>query len=131
MLLPIKHENMSARRLPVITLALIAINLVAFLGTHFTIEEQAPQIGKARAHILLLAAAHPELKLTPEAQQLVASFQKEHASTWKKIQNPHHAAIDSWDTRMRSEQDPEALQEEMDRSEERRVGKECRSRWSR
>ena len=114
MLLPIKHENMSARRLPVITLALIAINLVAFLGTHFTIEEQAPQIGKARAHILLLAAAHPELKLTPEAQQLVASFQKEHASTWKKIQNPHHAAIDSWDTKMRSEQDPDVLQEEMD-----------------
>jgi hypothetical protein len=61
MLLPIKHENMSARRLPVVTLALIAINVLVFLGTYSTIEEQAPQLGKARAHILLLAAAHPEL----------------------------------------------------------------------
>ncbi len=114
MLLPIKHENMSARRLPVITVALIAINVLVFLGTHSTIEEQAPQIGKARAHILLLAAAHPELKLTPEAQQLVANFQKEYPSTWQKIQSPNHEVVDSWDTKMRQEQDPEALQEEMD-----------------
>src|SRR5690348_17830994 len=81
MLLPIKHENMSARRLPVITLALIAINLVAFLGTHFTIEDQAPQIGKARAHILLLAAAHPELKLTDVGRS------EEHTS---ELQSPVH-----------------------------------------
>ena len=114
MLLPIKHENMSARRLPIITLALIAINTLVFLGTHSTIEEQAPQIGKTRVHILLLAAAHPELKLTPEAQQLVTSFQKEHSSTWKRIQNPNHEVVDSWDTKMRLQQDPEVLQEEMD-----------------
>jgi membrane associated rhomboid family serine protease len=114
MLLPIKHENMSARRLPVITLALIAINLVVFLGTHSTIEEQAPQLGKTRVHILLLAAAHPELKLTSEAQQLVTSFQKEHPSTWKRIQDPNHEVVDSWDTKMRLQQDPEELQVEMD-----------------
>src|SRR5581483_36391 len=114
MLLPIKHENMSARRLPVITLALIAINVLVFLGTYSTIEEQGPQLGKARAHILLLAAAHPELKLTPEAQQLVASFQKDHPSTWKKIQNPSHEVVDPWDAKMRLQQDPEVLQEEMD-----------------
>ena len=114
MLLPIKHENMSARRLPVITLALIAINVVAFLATHSTIEEQAPQLGKARAHILLLAAAHPELKLRPEAQQLVTSFEKDHPSTWKKIQDPSHDVVDPWDAKMRLQQDPEVLQEEMD-----------------
>ncbi|HKC70923.1 MAG TPA: rhomboid family intramembrane serine protease, partial [Terriglobales bacterium] len=114
MLLPIKHENMSARRLPVITLALIAINVVAFLATHSTIEEQAPQLGKARAHILLLAAAHPELKLTPEAEQLVTSFEKDHPSTWKKIQDPSHDVVDPWDAKMRLQQDPEVLQEEMD-----------------
>ncbi|HKU22238.1 MAG TPA: rhomboid family intramembrane serine protease [Terriglobales bacterium] len=114
MLLPIKHENMSARRLPVITLALIAINLMAFLATHSSIEEQAPQLGKARAHILLLAAAHPELKLTPEAQQLVTSFEKDHPSTWKKIQDPSHDVVDPWDAKMRLQEDPEVLQEEMD-----------------
>ena len=114
MLLPIKHENMSARRLPVITLALIAINLVAFLGTHSTIEEQAPQLGKARAHILLLAAAHPELKLTPEVQQLVSIFQKQHPSTWQQIQNPNHEVVDAWDAKMRLQEHPADLQEEMD-----------------
>jgi membrane associated rhomboid family serine protease len=114
MLLPIKHENMSARRLPVVTLALIAINVLVFLGTYSTIEEQAPQLGKARAHILLLAAAHPELKLTPEAEQLVTSFEKDHPSTWKKIQDPSHDVVDPWDAKMRLQQDPEVLQEEMD-----------------
>ena len=44
MLLPIKHENMEARRWPVVTLALIAINVVVFLGTYPTMEQQAPQL---------------------------------------------------------------------------------------
>ncbi|HSB75352.1 MAG TPA: rhomboid family intramembrane serine protease, partial [Terriglobales bacterium] len=118
MLLPIKHENMSARRLPIITLALIAINLVVFLGTYSTIQEQSPAIGKARVHILLLAAAHPELKLTSDAQQLVATFQNQHPSTWKKIQDPNHKVIDTWDAKIRLQQDPEALQEEMDSLEQ-------------
>jgi hypothetical protein len=33
MLIPIKHENMEARRWPVVTLALIAINVLVFLFT--------------------------------------------------------------------------------------------------
>jgi hypothetical protein len=34
MLIPIRHENMSARRRPIVTFALIAINVTAFLATH-------------------------------------------------------------------------------------------------
>ncbi|MGE5206189.1 MAG: rhomboid family intramembrane serine protease [Chlamydiota bacterium] len=115
MLLPIKHENMEARRWPVVTLALIAINVLVFLGTYSTIEAQAPQLGKTRAHILLLAATHPELTLTPETQRLVASFQKQHPSAWKQIQNPSHEVIDSWDAKMRMKDDPADLQAEMDK----------------
>ncbi|HSB75836.1 MAG TPA: rhomboid family intramembrane serine protease [Terriglobales bacterium] len=114
MLLPIKHENMEARRWPVVTLALIALNLVVFLGTHFTMDEQAPALGQAKAHILLLAAAHPELTLTPEAQELVTSFQKQHPSAWQQIQNPNHDVVDPWDAKMRMQEDPDALQAEMD-----------------
>jgi len=33
MLIPIKHENMTARRWPVVTLSLIAINTIVFLFT--------------------------------------------------------------------------------------------------
>jgi len=114
MLLPIKHESMSTRRLPVITLALIALNVVVFLGTYSTIEAEAPQLGKTRAHILLLAAAHPELKLAPEAQELVSGFQKQHPSAWQKIQSPNHDVVDAWDTKMRLQEDPAVLQAEMD-----------------
>jgi membrane associated rhomboid family serine protease len=114
MLLPIKHENMSARRLPVVTLALIAINLVVFLGTHSTMEEQAPQLSKTKVHLLLLAAMHPELKMTPQAQEMVSSFQKQHPATWRRIQDPSHDVVDPWDAKMRLMEDPEALQQEMD-----------------
>ncbi len=38
MLIPIGHENMSPRRWPVITLALIVSNVVAFLGTRWVID---------------------------------------------------------------------------------------------
>ena len=39
MLIPIGHDNMSVRRWPIITLALIVINAVLFLGTHWVIDE--------------------------------------------------------------------------------------------
>src|SRR5262245_49886386 len=67
MLIPIGHENMSARRWPIITIALIVINVAVFLGTHGAMEEQAPELGHTKAHILMLAAMHPELNLPPEA----------------------------------------------------------------
>ena len=58
MLIPIKHENMEARRWPVVTLALIAINVVAFLFTMSAIDDEAPQLGELKSHILILAALH-------------------------------------------------------------------------
>ena len=46
MLIPIKHENMTARRWPVVTLALIAINVAVFLFTLSAIDDEAPQLGE-------------------------------------------------------------------------------------
>ena len=34
MLIPLRHENMQGRRWPVITIGIIALNVVIFLGTH-------------------------------------------------------------------------------------------------
>jgi len=67
MILPLRHENMSARRWPVITLALIVINFIVFLLTFSTINDelQTPQTIDAQEHILILAAIHPELKAPP------------------------------------------------------------------
>ena len=61
MIVPIGHENMSARRWPVITLGLILLNFGIFLSTHSVMETQGSQLGQVRAHILILAAIHLSL----------------------------------------------------------------------
>ena len=63
MLIPIKHENIEARRWPVVTLALITINVLVFLFTMTSMDDEAPQLGEVKSHILILAALHPELKM--------------------------------------------------------------------
>src|SRR6202140_2906403 len=88
MLIPIKHENMAARRWPVVTLALIAINVAVFLFTLSAIDGEAPQLGEVKSHILILAALHPELKIQPESLHLVEGFKQSHPEQWKQVQNP-------------------------------------------
>ena len=72
-ILPIKHENMEARRWPMVTIALIAINTIVFLLTTFAISDQGPQLAELRGDIRIHAALHPELKMQPESQRLVDS----------------------------------------------------------
>jgi len=114
MLIPIRHENMSARRWPVVTLALIVINVVAFLGTNSALQQQSPEVAEVRAHILMLAAMHPELTLTPDAARMVQSFRKNKPDLWNEISNPNRDVADPWDANMRLIDDPERLQQEMD-----------------
>ena len=114
MLIPIRHENMSARRWPVVTLALIAINTIVFLATHDALTRQAPELGKVKVHILILAATHPELTLSPGEQQLVTSFRKPNPNEWAKVQDPDRKAIDAWDAHIRLVEEQSQLQEEMD-----------------
>lgn len=55
LLIPLRHENMKGRRWPVVTFTIIALNVVAFLGTHWTIqsqEAQIPQRVEVRKHLL-------------------------------------------------------------------------------
>jgi membrane associated rhomboid family serine protease len=113
MLIPLKHENMEARRWPVVTITLIVLNLVAFLATMDTMEKQSPEFGQVKAHILVLAAGHPDLKLSPEAEELVANFRKHNEREWTMLQNPNHEVIDAWDARMRTIDEPSKWQDEM------------------
>jgi membrane associated rhomboid family serine protease len=115
MLIPVGHDNMTARRWPVITIGLIVINVVVFLFTNQAIERQGPELGEAKAHILILAAQHPELKMQPEAQHLVDSFQQSHPAEWKQIQNPYRDVIDAYDAKVKLMDDnPDLMQKEMD-----------------
>ena len=114
MLIPLRHENMEGRRWPVISIALVLINLVVFLLTHGQIEDQSPKNGEVRAHILLLAAMHPELKMPPDVQQFVTTFEQQNPGTWREAESPNRDVADAWDARIRLLEDQTALQQEMD-----------------
>jgi membrane associated rhomboid family serine protease len=114
MLIPIKHENMAARRWPVITIGLIALNTIVFLLTTSSIEDQTPQLGEVKTQILMLAALHPELKMQPESQRLVDGFKQSHPDQWKQVQSPFRDLISTDDAKVKMSDDPAKLQQEMD-----------------
>jgi membrane associated rhomboid family serine protease len=114
MLIPIKHENMAARRWPVITLALIAINAAVFLFTLAVGSDESPQLGEVKSHILILAALHPELKMQPQSQHVVDGFKERHPDQWKQVQNPYRDVINAYDAKIKMTEDFSKLQDEMD-----------------
>src|SRR5258708_5931790 len=114
MLIPIGHENMTARRWPVITLALIAINVAVFLFTSSALEEESPPLRGARVQILILAAEHPELTLQPEGQRLVDTFKQSDPAAWARLQNPYRDEINAYDAKVKLMDNPALLQKEMD-----------------
>ncbi len=114
MLVPIKHDNMTVRRWPVVTLALIAINVLVFLFTMSAMDQEAPELGRVKSRILILAALHPELKMKPESQQLVDGRKQSRPEAWKHLQDPYRDIIDPNDARIKMTEDASKLQDEMD-----------------
>jgi rhomboid family protein len=114
MLIPLQHDNMKARRWPVITIALIVINTLVFLATSERMQREQPELREVKAHVLILAARYPDLKLTSEEQQLVSNFRKQNESVWKQAQSFNAPIVDAWDARMRLVEDTDKLQAEMD-----------------
>jgi membrane associated rhomboid family serine protease len=114
MLIPIGHDSMSARRWPVVTFGLILVNFVVFLGTHWTMDRQRPQLRELRKHILILSARHPQLTLTPKVEEFVDDVKNLYPDDWLQMQNPNYQVIDEWDARVRLIVDPVDLQAEMD-----------------
>ena len=114
MLIPIRHENMTARRWPVITLALIVLNTVVFLGTNSTIEDQAAQLGPVKARIVALAAQHPDLTMPADVQEFVTSVREHQPAKWKEFEHPDSQLIGLLGTPSASTDDPEELQGQMD-----------------
>jgi membrane associated rhomboid family serine protease len=115
MLIPLRHDNMEGRRWPVITFGLIALNILIFLGTHWKIDEQNPERAEVRTHILMLAAMHPELKLTDDVQEFVTQVKTKVGETfWAQLASPYRKLEDAWDAKIRLMEDPELLQAEMD-----------------
>ncbi len=115
MLIPLRHENMEGRRWPIVTFALIALNLLIFLGTHWKIEEQEHERLEVRMHVIVLAATHPELKMPENVEKFVNGVQsKTPDSAWKQLASSKRMPEDAWDAQIRGVDDPEQLQVEMD-----------------
>lgn len=115
MFLPLRHENMEGRRWPILTIALIVLNLLAFLGTRGQIGEENPQRTVTTAHIIKLAAMHQELTMTPAAQEVVTAFQRANPTIWERAKSGNSEVEDAWDAQMRMrDDDPAKLQAEMD-----------------
>ena len=115
MLLPIRHENMSSRRWPIVTLGLIAVNVIIFLFTNFAADDPSLKLRETRLHILMLSAIHPELQMPPEIQKMVSDFQERKPEVWALIKNENRPVEDAWDAKFRYlVSNPPALQEEMD-----------------
>src|ERR1700674_5383278 len=101
MLIPLRHENMQGRRWPVITIGLIALNVLIFLGTHWQMDREGPDLVEVKTHVLLLAAMRPELKIEGRAQEFITDVQTKNPRLWKEAQNPNRQVLDAWDARMR------------------------------
>lgn len=114
MLLPIKHENMAARRWPVVTLALIAINTAVFVFTLVAIGDDSPQLSEVKSHIRILAALHPELKMQPPSQRVVDAFKEQYPDQWKQVQSSYRDIINPYDAKIKMTEDSSKLQDEMD-----------------
>ena len=114
MLIPLRHENMTGRRWPIITFALIALNVTIFLFTHWNIEAQQPKRTEAHLHLLILAATHPELRTTPRSSEFIEHVKKASGPAWDRIANPSRSVEDPWDAQMRLQDDPDILQTQMD-----------------
>jgi membrane associated rhomboid family serine protease len=115
MLIPIRHENMSARRWPVITLGLIALNIIVFVFTRSAIDgPQEQQTKTARLHLIILAATHPELTVPASVQKMLATVQENNPKEWEYLKNDRREVVDGWDTKTRLMEEPAELQAEMD-----------------
>lgn len=114
MLIPIKHENMSARRWPIITFALIAINVVVFLFTNGPMQEQSAKFAQVRLRILTLAAAHPDLDIPESVKPFVDHIREKYPEAWAKLkQSAGHPVADDPDGRLRQMHESEQWQAEM------------------
>jgi len=116
MLVPIGHEQTSARRIPIITIAIIAFNCIVFAFTNSSgsLEKESEELATLRTHIRILAATAPEVKMPPVAQQVVADFRDHHPDQWRQLSNPNRDVLDAWDAHIRMVEDPKELQDEMD-----------------
>jgi membrane associated rhomboid family serine protease len=116
MLIPLRHGQMSARRWPVVTFALIAINVVAFVATTGVIDRDSTKAEDLIVRLVILAAAHPEVQRSPLAEKFLTGFQHDNPEVWAEVSTHPATATQSLsqtDSELSPGDDPAELQREM------------------
>jgi len=114
LLIPLRHESMRGRRWPIVTFTLIALNTLIFLFTKGPIHDQQPARTHVRVQLLVLAAIHPELHMSPGAEAFVEAFKKKAGDEWDKVVLSSRAAGSARTAIAGEAGDPAQLQEQMD-----------------
>jgi len=114
MLIPIGHDNLRGRRWPWITVALIALNTAVFLGTYWTIEEQSGETVAVESRLLTLAAAHPELNMSEDAQRFVHGVEESDPDYVAALRSGDEGSADPAGAAARTGKRSADLQAEMD-----------------
>src|SRR5207249_6676607 len=108
------YTTLFRSRWPIITVGLIVLNVLAFLGTHWKMDAEATQTIPIKLHILLLAATHPEVQMPRDVGQFVQEFRGQNPVGWGQIQSRNRRAIDGWDVQMHQMEDAAEIQGAMD-----------------
>jgi len=101
MMIPVAHENLRGRRWPWVTIGIIALNFLVFLATNGRLQQEMREAGEVQFHILLLSARYPDAHMTPEVEQVVAAFKRQHADIYKQLASLRQP-LDAWDAEMES-----------------------------
>ena len=71
MIIPIGHEDQQVRRLPWVTIALIAVNVAVFLLTSELAHKQATEMRARTAQVIRYIAEHPHLQIPDEFRGVI------------------------------------------------------------
>ena len=85
MIIPLAHEDLRGRRWPWVTIAIIALNALIFLGTHSPMERETQQIGLVELHICLLSTRFPDTQMTPNVERMLDDYKHEHPDACKQV----------------------------------------------
>ena len=106
---------MTVRRWPLITITLIAINVIAFFLTIGPLSHESTELSQLRIRICMMAATHPDLELPPLTQKMVDDIRTHHPELWRDAQSPSRRLTDLWDNEVRAAGNNAELQEEMNK----------------
>jgi len=109
MFIPLRHESMHGRRWPYVTITIIALNALFFLGTLSGLERDANQLFEVESRTLQLAATYQRMPLTPAQQELVDQFRRNQPNNWDRLASPNRNPADLWELQMRNAE-PEEIE---------------------